>query len=84
MGARAAWVFWGCEVSGTFHFELFRGGRVRKPSPAKMDVGEIVTRKYSRQRVYQLRVQMRKAMKAEGMEFSEARDGDMYAIRRDK
>ena len=60
------------------------GKKAYRPRPRKMEVGQIVTR-YSPRRstIYGLRADMREAMK-QGMEFSTAEEGDMYAIRRDK
>ena len=65
-------------------FEKFTGEyRGFNPGPLRMAVGQVVVRTPSHARLYQLRAEMRKAMK-EGMEFSVAREGDTFAIRRDK
>lgn len=65
-------------------FKRFDRLRMRRPRPAGMRVGEIVVRKPSAAYESVLKVLMRKAMREQGMEFSIARKGAEFAIRRDK
>jgi len=57
----------------------------RKAKPARMYVGQIIVRKgIAPGYVPQLKCDMRRAMRDDGMEFSTGWDSADYAIRRDK